>query len=793
MEQEERRKRYSNGWNLCVDMKENFQSIDFHSVKEQIASGCSFALGAQHVLESEPVFHTLWIQRELQRCREATAVYRTQLTFPNDDLIDVSPWLVRCQKNSTLRPSELKGISTFLSTCERVKRFLNEVPAAYLELHDLQTSIQKHERLRKSIDRCISSEGEVYDHASEKLASLRRLQIEVAAAISQEAHRFIAGHSSILMDTITALRNERTCVLVKVSEKNSVRGIIHGESASGQAVYLEPAALVTLNNRLQSIQNEAQQEVERILRKLSEEVKEEADALFADLDTMVILDALFAKAKWCVQRDGCVPELDETSNHLWMKEARHPLIDDQVVVANTYEMKEDIHCLLISGSNTGGKTVTLKTIALFLAMTHAGFPILCEEARIPFFQAIYLDVGDQQSIQESLSTFSSHLSRLSLIAEQADAHAFVVLDELGSGTDPTEGECLAIAILEALLKQQAHVIASTHFAKVKAFAKTRKDILLSSVAFDMETMMPTYRYMEGVSGQSNAFAIASRYHLRKDIVERARFLKQQGQSDASLLMERLEENAAALEQEKQLLHERLDEVQRLRKELQQEKENLKRQQETALQTTMEEARIRYEEQLEQAQEIIDELRQMGEQHKPHEVAQKLHELRQLQPVVEDSDDEVISETIEKGDYVMIRSLNYHGEVLSVNKNKASVLANGMKLNVSINDLQKIHRPKKEKSEKSYKKSIRSSFSLECNVIGMHVDEAIGVVDKYLDNAILNRAASVRIIHGMGTGALRKAIHSYLKKHAKVESFRMGGQGEGGLGATVVELKQKGKR
>lgn len=793
MEQEERRKRYSSGWNLCADMKETYRSIDFDTVKEQIAEGCSFELGARLIKDTRPQFHTLWIQRELQRCREAIAVYRVQLSFPNDDLLDITPWLTRSQKNSTLRPNELKGISTFLLTCERVKRFLADTPSAYLELHDLQNALQKHDRLRKHIDACISSEGDVYDHASEKLAALRREQLAVAGSIAQEARRFVASHASILMDTITAIRNERTCVLVKVSEKNSVRGIIHGESASGQAVYVEPASLVTLNNRLQSIKGEEEQEVERILRKLSEEVKEEANTLFADLDTMSILDALFAKAKWCVKRDGCVAELDEKSHHLWMKEARHPLIDDQKVVANTYEMKEDIHCLLISGSNTGGKTVTLKTIALFLTMTHAGFPILCEEARIPFFHAIYLDVGDQQSIQESLSTFSSHLSRLSIIAEQADAHSFVVLDELGSGTDPNEGECLAIAILEALLKQNAVVIASTHFAKVKAFANTRDDILLSSVAFDMDTMMPTYQYMEGVSGQSNAFAIASRYHLRKEIVDRAKELKQQGQSDAQTLMERLEENAAEMELEKQALHARLDEIQQLRSNLQKEKENFHRQQEKALEKAMEEAHARYEEQLAQAQAIIDDLRKMNADHKPHEVAQKLHDLRQLQPLVDEEAPVKPQETIEKGDYVQISSLNYHGEVLSVNKNKASVLANGMKMNVSINDLCKIDRPKCERSEKSYKKSVRASFSLECNVIGMHVDEALAVVDKYLDNAILNRASSVRIIHGMGTGALRKAIHNYLKKHVKVESFRMGGQGEGGLGATVVELKQKGKR
>lgn len=774
-------------------MGEHFHSIEFDTVKEQIAKHCSFALGADQLMDTRPVFDRLWIQRELRRCREAIAVLREQLSFPNEDIVDVTPWLTHCQKGITLRPQELHGISSFLLTCERVKRFLNEVPAAMEELHDLCSALQTHPGLRRSIDNCISAQGEVYDHASERLASLRKESAQMSGRISEEARRFIASHASILMDTITAIRNERICVLVKVSEKNSVRGIIHGESASGQAVYLEPGSLVALNNRLQSIRGEEEQEIERILRDLSDQVRQKGNELFGELDTMTLLDVLFAKAKWCIRHDGCVAELNTRDYHLLLQQARHPLIDEQRVVANTYTLAQEKNCLLISGSNTGGKTVTLKTIALFVTMTHAGFPILCERAQVPFFRAIYLDVGDQQSIQESLSTFSSHLSRLSTICEQADEDSFVVLDELGSGTDPNEGECLAIAILEALLKQQARVIASTHFAKVKAFANSRSDILLSCVAFDMETMQPTYRYLEGVSGQSNAFAIARRYHLRADIVERAQVLKEQGQGDAQRLMERLEEQATALQQEKETLHERLDEVQMLRRQLQEEKQTLKKQQESALQQAMEEARARYEEQLAQADAIIRELRQMNEQHKPHEVSQKLHELRQLQPQQKEETSPETKEDIQKGDYVQLKSLGYHGEVLSVNKNKASVLANGMKLNVSLSDLEKICRPKQEKSEKSYKKTIRSSFPLECNVIGMHVDEALAVVDKYLDNAILNRAGSVRIVHGMGTGALRKAIHSYLKKHTKVESFRMGGQGEGGLGATIVELKQKGRR
>ena len=330
----------------------------------------------------------------------------------------------------------------------------------------------------------------------------------------------------------------------------------------------------------------------------------------------------------------------------------------------------------------------LSPIALFVAMTHAGFPILCENAVVPLFRAICLDVGDQQSIQESLSTFSSHLSRLSKICEQADQDSFVILDELGSGTDPNEGECLAIAILEQLLSRKATIIASTHFAKVKSFANSREDVLLSCVAFDMETMTPTYHYLEGVGGQSNAFAIARRYHLNDAIVQRAELLKEQGQDNVQELMERLEKNAAELQQQKEVLHERLDEIQKLRTELQTEKNKLRRQQDEMLKQAMDEAKERYEQQLEQAEKIIAELRSMNENSKPHEVSEKLHELRELQPQQKEEETPAKEEEIHVGDYVQIRSLNYHGEVLSISKNKACVLANGMKMNVSLGQLEK---------------------------------------------------------------------------------------------------------
>ena len=306
-------------------------------------------------------------------------------------------------------------------------------------IQELCASFGDHRRIATHIEKCISINGEVLDHASDTLRGLRRSITSCQGEISAEVQRFIACNASKLMDTITTVRNDRTCVLVKVSEKNSVDGFVHGESASGQTAYIEPRSLLILNNKLQSLRSREQEEIQKILFGLSQEVKEEGASFLGNLDTFALLDSIFARALWAKEVDGCVAKLDTNSEHLYLKQARHPLIDPQTVVANTYELKQPYHSLLITGSNTGGKTVTLKTIGLFVAMTMCGMPVSAEEANIPLFDAIYVDIGDDQSIQESLSTFSSHISKLAFICDHASAHSLVLLDELGSGTDPKDG------------------------------------------------------------------------------------------------------------------------------------------------------------------------------------------------------------------------------------------------------------------------------------------------------------------------------------------------------------------
>ena len=773
-------------------MRDYYESLELDKVKEQVARHASFSLGKQKVRQSTPCFDALWVERELSRVKEAFDLVIRYGNMPFGGIHDISDSIEAALKDMTLTPQELRDITNAIRGVESIQNYMkaSEIKTVYIK--DLTDSFSGHVRLASEIERCISMNYEVLDHASAELKTIRKSILACNGEISAEVQRFISRNSSKLMDTITTMRNDRICVLVKIAEKNSIDGFIHGESASGQTAYVEPRSLLMLNNRLQALKSREQEEVAKILFELSQKVKESGYELLANMETLGLLDSIFARALWAKETDGCVAQLVTGKDHLYLKQARHPLIDSKKVVANTYEIKEPYHSLLITGSNTGGKTVTLKTIGLFVVMTMCGMAVSCEEAMIPMFDAVFVDIGDEQSIQESLSTFSSHISKLAEICRQADNRSLVLLDELGSGTDPKEGEPLAVAILDHLRKIGAMVVATTHYSALKSYGADNEDILLSSVEFDMEQMKPTYHYIEGISGQSNAFEIARRYGLHESIIAHAKERKEASRSSSEIAIEKLEQNLMEVHEQKQQLELRLQDVKQLQKTLEEEKEKFERKREHVLEKIKEEARVQLETAQEEAQQIIDELKQMKSDAKPHEITALQSKMKNLTETDEIDVEEVKQETFALHDYVKIRKLNYYGEIISINKDKVCVLTNGMKMNTTTKEIEHAQKQVQKTKKKGYGKSSIRSFSMECNVIGYRVAEAIAIIDKYLDNAVLAKASSVRIIHGMGTGALRKGVHDYLKKNPRVESFHMGGQGEGGLGATIVTLKKKGK-
>lgn len=769
-------------------MKENYQQLEFDLMKEAVAKYCSFSLGKSYILNETPHFSKLWVDRELTRGKEALQLYEVYRSPAFAGVSDISDTLKIIMKGGVADARSLYAISRFSNAVTSVLSYLKQSELATPEIQDLCYGLNEQRPIVNAIANAILPSYEIKDTASPSLKGIRRSIRDCEANITKETQTLISRYSGALMENITAIRNNRTCILVKASEKNKIRGFIHGESASGQAVYIEPEILVRLNNTLQSLKSQEEEEVYRILKELSALVKPQCHSYFADLDTMTIVDALFAKATWAYERQGVYADVKE-NGRLYFKDARHPLIDPDKVVSNTYEIKEPYHHLLITGSNTGGKTVTLKTIGLFTVLTYAGFPILCESAQLPLLDGVYVDIGDQQSIVESLSTFSAHLSKLATIADHASSHSMVLLDELGSGTDPNEGECLAIAVLDYFRKKDIMCIATTHYSRLKEYAKKQEDILLSSVSFDMEKMMPTYHYLEGYSGSSNALEIARRYHLKEAIINEAYQLKEAGKGENERLIEKLDQERMRLAQQAEQLQQHQKAINDKQQLLDEQEKKWQREKQAILEAAQKEAEKIREEAKVQAEMIIEELKGMKQR------SVKDHELIALKTMLkEEAKEEPIREaksnhSFQVNDYVKLVKLGYHGEIISLKGNRATVFANGMKMNVKTSDLEPTQRPRKAKTVKSISsRRTTSSARMECNLIGMHVEEALFVVDKYLDTCLLNHVYQVRLIHGMGTGALRKGIHQYLKKNKNVESFRMGGEGEGGVGATVVTLK-----
>lgn len=761
--------------------------LELEVIKKQISQYASFSLGKEILFNTYPSYEMLRIEKLLTQTKEAMEIVRLHGNLPFGGIYDIRDAVEAAKKDMICSCKELVMCASLMRGCKSIQDFVSKCDGE--SIHDLVDSMMLDMKFVSKIENCISSAYEVYDHASPLLKSLRRQILSCQGEISSQTQKFIQANASKLMDTITTTRNDRICVLAKISEKNSIRGYVHGESASGATAYVEPECLIQLNNKLQTLKSSEADEIKRILFELSQEVKKIGDPLIANCETLGILDSIFAKAQYAHQIQGCVATITSDKS-LYMKRARHPLIDPKVVVANTYQLKNQ-SILLITGSNTGGKSVTLKTIGLFVLMSYCGFPVSADECFIPKFDGVYVDIGDEQSIEQSLSTFSAHISKLAMITNKVTENSLVILDELGSGTDPKEGEALAIAVLDELRNKKCIVLASTHYSKLKTQSSKWEEVLCSSVEFDMETMRPTYRYIEGLSGQSNAFSIAAHFGLDQRIVDRAKKIKDENESEDEKLINDLN----------RLMNENLQmkEKLQLQKEEMDKKEEWMKQKEASfikeMEKMMEEAKEKslqiVEDAKNESDEILAEMRENS--------AAKIHEVLQirskLNEIVEEEEPVVSDEVFNVNDSVLIKKYNYYGEVLEVKPKYLLVLANGMKMKLDPADCTHVKKKQEPKKKASYTQKTITQARMECNVIGERVVDALAIVDKYLDSATYSRLHQVRIVHGVGSGALRTSIWNYLKRSKYVESYRIGGEGEGGTGATVVVLKgaNNGKR
>ena len=755
-------------------------SLEYQNVLEILVNYASFSLSKDLILKLTPYDKKLVIERENARTASAMTVERLYGMCPMFGMSDIRLPLHQAQRDQILSIPDLMDVARFNRGIALIQKFFKDAQCDKEALMDLVNGLEAYPSLAESIERCFNGAYEVLDSASPKLKDIRRHLRLTQTRLQDTASSFIQKHASSLSEPISMIRNDRVVVLAKNSEKNSFKGMIHGESASGQSAYVEPPVLVELNNALAKLLVDQEEEIKRICFELSQKIKPLSEAMEAHLETASELDALFAKARFGNSTFGIVAKL---SPDLYLKDARHPLIDPLKVVANTYRLDEKERVLLITGPNTGGKTVSLKIIGLFCLMAYSGIPVLCDEARLPLFGKIFVDIGDDQSIAHSLSTFSAHLSKLSQVTDNADESTLALLDELGGGTDPIEGECLAMAVLNDLRKAKAWVVATTHYARLKEYGLQHDDIIVASMAFDMKAISPTYKFIEGLPGQSYAFEIARRFGIKASVIDEALEYKAQAKTQQALLTEKLQ---AAIEENRKIqesLTEKENELTQTLSELKAKEDTLEKTKQARLAQIEDEAQDYLNLVQEEAETILSDMRNS----KTAPIHENISRKKDIDALIKEKTEETALDKVKIGQWVKITITNQVGQVVATRKQLATVSVNGVKLEVPLSKLAFAPTPVIPKNIQINAQRL-ASVPLEINVIGLTVEEALQDIDHYLDDCVRARLPFARLIHGHGTGALRSAIHGMLKSHHFVESYRLGQQSEGGVGATVVYFK-----
>lgn len=764
-------------------MSSIYKSLEFHEILTQIKSLCSFSLGKEAVDKIRPSSNSLLVKRSLSLSREVMEMFNLAQEYDLGGARDVSDLLDRVDKDIIITGIDLLYVSQINNVVKSVMASIKNTEVKTDNLNDLITTLTKLDDLSKVITNSISPYGEVMDSASSKLKNLRKEALTLNASFDSTVSTFINRNKAILADSVSNERNGRVVVLLNSTYKNTVKGVVHGESKSGQSVYFEPDAFISLNNNRQSVQHMIDDEIEKILFDLSQAVKNESDHIRVNLDTLARLDAILAIAKWGYARQAIIADISDDRS-VYLRNSGHPLIDEKEVVKNTYKIN-DGSMLIVSGPNTGGKTVTLKTIGLSILMTLCGIPIIADEARLPIVDNIYIDLGDQQSVVESLSTFSSHLTQLAHIVNNVTENSLVLLDELGSGTDPKEGEALAIAVLEYLKTKKAITLVTTHLSGLKKYAQNDENTVLASVEFDSDTLTPTYRFIEGLAGQSNALEIAAKFNFPKSIMERAMILKDTMLTDEERLMSTLQEK------ERKLLsqQEKFDAIEQELKIKQKELDAKIAKDKEAESDILLQAEKKAEEYVAKTRSKVDKLyEEIQEVHR----FSKLHEAIDIKKQVDQQAQgfekvKKIKRDFKVKDQVRVDGFHHIGEITSIANKNATVNVNGMNVKTKLNKLTYMGLQVEKKKKSTYQFKVSSPRQMELNVIGKAVFEALPEVDKFIDDAVVNNLSTIRIVHGMGTGKLRDAIHQHLRKVKSVKSFEYASQSQGGSGATIVKL------
>ena len=764
-------------------MKKSYRTLEFSFIQDYIKNYCFSEMAKKRIDQIQPfqdIDDLKLYQDDISSAMKIIYAYGRIPLAPYEDIKEI---LQKAKKGGVCYPQDLLKIVQILKNVQEVQAYLDqEIEQSHLlEIFSL---LYLPKDLYNEILKCVDPSGNIYDHASHELYRLRRQISAIEANMRKKIEALRAQNKDYLSHDVISTRNDHFVLPVNVSYKNQIKGIHHGHSSSGRTTYVEPEEIVSYNNQLSQIKQDEQLEIHRILLELTKKVRSYDRVLNEDLEIMIEMDAVFAISEYGKKLDMVMPVVDENCQEIELLKARHPLIDQKEVVANDIVLKKPQDILLISGSNTGGKTVALKTAGLLSLMAICGLPIPVTQAKLPLFDDVFVDVGDEQSIEQSLSTFSSHMKRLVFITQYATKNSLVIIDEICSGTDPKEGESLAEAILTYLHKKGAYILASTHYSALKEFAKESDYIKIASVEFDQEKMQPTYRLLDGSVGNSYAIEISKHLGLNQDIIQHAFIIKDESMTTSQKLLEKLQSELSAVLQEKEALEKLQKETADKEKHYQQLIDNYQSKKEKMI----EEAQSDANEILEEAQNKADAiLKELQGQIKPHQVIQakkQLGDLKHQKKQVENHEDH----DYKIGDIVKVLSVNRQGEVVDINKKgMLTISMGGLKLNAKKTEVQFMHEKVPEKKETSNIRSLRraNKQSYELNIIGMRYEEAMNAVDKFIDGALVSNYSTVRIIHGMGTGVLRKGVRKLLDKNKYVKSYQDGGPNEGGLGATVV--------
>jgi len=783
--------------------------LEFDKIIEKLLSRAATSLGKDKVRELKPETQSEKIKDMLKETDDGVTYILRKGSPPLGAIHDIRASLKRVELGASLGPGELLKVADVLRACRNLKGYAGDI----IDKDDnncvssLISALEINKRIEDKINIAIISEEEISDAASTTLANIRRQIREKQNSIRDKLNDIVRNsrYQKFMQESIVTMRGDRYVIPVKQEYRNEIQGLVHDSSASGATIFIEPLSVVEANNAIKQLMIKEQLEIERILQELTSEVATIIEPLKANISMLAELDFIFAKAKLSADFRCVSPKINNEGNII-IKKGRHPLIDQKVVVPIDFWIGKEFKTLVVTGPNTGGKTVTLKTVGLFTLMAQAGLHIPANEgSEISVFKKVFADIGDEQSIEQSLSTFSSHMKNIVGILNEADDESLALFDELGAGTDPTEGAALAISILDHLRNIGAVTVSTTHYSELKVYAITTEGVENACCEFDVETLRPTYNLLIGVPGKSNAFAISKRLGLSDDIIEMAKERLTTDEIKFEDMLINIEKNRSQAEKDKMQAESLKLEVEKLRNDLANQVKKLNDQKEKVLREAREEARKIYIQAKRDAEDILDQMRKLERERETAERNKAVEEMRLKLKRNVDKLDEALAESIlpkngyvkppqnlKPGDSVVIVNLNQKGTVITPpdKDGQAVVQAGVMKINVHVTNLRYVDEQKNEiKKINSGRVGIvkTKNISPEIDLRGMNLDEAVEAVDKYLDDASIAGLKEVTLIHGKGTGVLRNGIHQFLKLNSHVSSYRLGKYGEGESGVTVVEV------